>query len=94
MSDIQSFEASERHSLEGSEPPAKRRKVRKGTKSCWECKPPYSLSMCNKYPVVKAAFGSLNPSAVAAHENRTTRLLACHEFCDQKPNIAYGRPET
>lgn len=27
----------ERHSIEGSEPPVKRRKIRKGTKSCWEC---------------------------------------------------------
>lgn len=40
MSDPRSFEAeaSERHSLESSEPPTKRRKVRKGTKSCWECR--------------------------------------------------------
>ncbi|KUI72681.1 hypothetical protein VM1G_08266 [Cytospora mali] len=38
MSDPRSLEASERHSLESSEPPAKRRKVRKGTKSCWECR--------------------------------------------------------
>lgn len=29
----------ERHSIEGSEPPVKRRKIRKGTKSCWECEP-------------------------------------------------------
>ncbi|ROV90481.1 hypothetical protein VMCG_09813 [Cytospora schulzeri] len=38
MSDLRSLETSERHSLEGSEPPSKRRKVRKGTKSCWECR--------------------------------------------------------
>ncbi|KAG6359007.1 hypothetical protein INS49_012527 [Diaporthe citri] len=28
----------ERHSIERSEPPFKRRKIRKGTKSCWECR--------------------------------------------------------
>ncbi|ROV99591.1 hypothetical protein VPNG_07765 [Cytospora leucostoma] len=38
MSSYHSFEASERRSLESSEPPAKRRRVRKGTKSCWECR--------------------------------------------------------
>ncbi|KKY39616.1 putative c6 zinc finger domain-containing protein [Diaporthe ampelina] len=28
----------ERHSIEDSDPPVKRRKIRKGTKSCWECR--------------------------------------------------------
>ncbi|KAK7746258.1 hypothetical protein SLS53_002217 [Cytospora paraplurivora] len=38
MSNNRSVEASERRSLGSSEPPAKRRRVRKGTKSCWECR--------------------------------------------------------
>lgn len=36
------------HLAGSSEPPTKRRKVRKGTRSCWECKPPRScpISTC------------------------------------------------
>lgn len=40
----------ERHSIEGSEPPVKRRKIRKGTKSCWECEP-FPSPNCQTIPV-------------------------------------------
>ncbi|KAK2615535.1 hypothetical protein N8I77_002282 [Diaporthe amygdali] len=38
MSESQGARTAERRSIDSSEPLAKRRKIRKGTKSCWECR--------------------------------------------------------
>lgn len=94
MSDLRSFEVCERHSLESSEPPGKRRKVRKGTKSCWECKLTCSFVdvLCKLYPIAK---GHAIPELSQYHHELSHQVLGLATiFKTCQPNIAYDRPET